>query len=324
VVLGIATPENDALLADLVMRLSKAELEAWVRQYRREKEGQNRPPEVRLEEAPAAGSSVPVATGAAAPASDAGPVPAREVQNGPPAPPATGIVNIPVSPLLYEPLVHEQARLSATRGRPVSMEELLLHLLYGKDRSRARYYPVVTTTPAGEPVALKTCRGEVPITSADLAGRTPACAPIDLAKDRAQVAAALAREHGPTKRRPARVDRHVLARSGGACELSGCGRPGTGTHHWVPRAAKGTHHPDNLSRLCAAHMGLADRGLLVRQRGGTITLVETGASSPHAAVHRRYEEERLRAIARRSNGGPRRRVGGRPSRSRPVSRKGGR
>ena len=324
VVLGCATPALDALLADLVMRLPKAELEAWVRQHRRETEGQNPPPEPRLEETPVAGTGVPESTDTPAGAPGAEPVPAREDRKEPPVPPATGSATLSVSALVYEPLVHEQARLSATRGRPVSMDELLLHLLYGEDRSRARYFPVVTTTPAGEPVALKTCRGGVPITSSDLAGWTPACAPIDLAKDRARLGAALARDLGRSGRRPAQVDRHVRARSGDVCELSGCGRPGTGTHHWVPRAAKGTHHPDNLSRLCATHMGLADRGLLARQRGGRITLAAAGASSPHAAIHRRYEEERLRAIARRSNGVPKRRVGGRSSRSRPVSRKVGR
>jgi hypothetical protein len=208
-------------------------------------------------------------------------------------------VAVEISALLHERLRHEQERLAAARGRAVSFDEVLLHLLDGEDRSRARYIPVVWTTRAGEPLALRTGTGCVAIDRADLAGLTAACEPVDIGQDALRLAKQERARRGPRRRtRPAEVDRHVLARSGGTCEVAVCSRPGTATHHWTPWASGGTHDPGNLSRLCASHASLADRGLLTRPGAGAMRVQATAAGGRHAGVRRRFEEERRRAIAR--------------------------
>jgi hypothetical protein len=327
VVLGVATPALDEELASLVLRLSKAELEAWARDWR----AQNAPPpatprpgtnaEPRTSGHDAPDTSAPTLfTQVAVPGNTDGP-PAPARTDAPVTPPpsasadaqpvsgAAGVssgrsrVTIEISAVLHERLCHEQAHRAASRGRPVTLDELLAHLLDGEDRSRARYTPVVWTTPVGEPLALRTCTGTVPIGPADLEGLRPACAPIDLEADARRLAEKVRRRSGPrTRTRPAEVDRHVLARSGGACEVPGCSRPGTTTHHWTPWASGGTHDPANLSRLCAAHASLADRGLLVRTAAGTIIVRATAPVDAHTGPRRRYEAERRRAIDRAAAG----------------------
>lgn len=210
---------------------------------------------------------------------------------------------IVVSATTRERLRHEQARLASDRGRPVSMNELILHLLDGEDRSRSRYIPVIAVTPEAEPRALKTVAGDVPVEPDDLSGLAPACPPIDLERELARIQAELAQRPAPTRSRPAMVDRYLQARSGGVCEGL-CRRPGTGVHHWVSWIVSRAHDPANLSVMCGDCMALADGGLLVRDADGKISVVVAPQAPRNATESRvriaqeRYEEEKQQAIRR--------------------------
>lgn len=313
VVIGIATPALDAEVASLVTRVSKAALEVWVRSKRMQDANATT-------QTPAAAAKIAAATEAAAAtavAGAAGPAAAAKIERaagstaaarpgGEPitSAPATrpdatvppGRVALTIGAVVSERLWHEQARLAAQRGRTVSMDELLLHLLDGDDRSRSRYIPVIAVSQDGESRALRTVEGDVPVSEADLAGMEAACLPIDLAVERERLAAVLAARPPTSRARPEAVDRYLQARSGGGCEFTSCREPGHGAHHWVPYAESGSHHPDNLSVLCREHMDLADRGLVQRVE---MRVVLPSGSGPAGRAVARYEAERRRAVERK-------------------------
>lgn len=277
VILGVATPERDAELAEHVVSRSKAELEELARKYRQTPPANEAPqatlgfgPSDTVETPPAERPATPGAERDMTPESGRPGTPAPAPAVHEPAHPAgTAHVQITIRAVVHERLEHQQARLSAVRGRPVSLDEVLLALLDG-DTTRSKYLPVIRTTPAGEPVSLRTGDGDVPITAADLAGMEPACAPLDLEREREELEALEAARPGGTRRRSARLERYLLARSGGRCEMGVCRRPGTGKHHWNPFGNGGKHTPSNLSVGCSPHLGLADQGLVVRTADGRI------------------------------------------------------
>lgn len=307
VVLGIATPALDRELADLVTRLTKPALEAWVRNQR----GDVPPPPAPPPTGPQPAASQPAASPVPAPlppASSPGSVPVAASSGTTPEPlPGPGQESVPASSarvtiaigaVLYERLRHEQAHLADQRGRSVSLDELLHHLLDGGHPAPTKFVPVFTQSRDGQTVSLATAAGDVPLAASDLAGMEPACLPIDLDVERDRLKAALVARPPAGRARPAAVDRYVHARSRGMCEFPRCGLPGHGTHHWIPFAEGGTHDPDNLSRLCKAHMDLADRGLVERS-GSSIRVVPPRAHGPARPAQRRYETARRHAIERK-------------------------
>jgi hypothetical protein len=297
VVIGIATPERDAELASLVQRTSKAQLETWIREMRaRERSGDVQA----AGGAPAPADAAPPVFAPALAPPDAAPESAsvaHPVCSGPPTPP--GRVTIAISPVLNERLGHERARLAVKRGRAVSIDELLLHLLDGEDRSRSRYIPVIAVSPDGASRALRTAAGDLPASEADLAGLEAACLPIDLDVERDRLTVVLSERPPESRARPAAVDRYVQARSGGTCEFPPCHEPGHGVHHWTAYAERGTHHPDNLSVLCALHMDLADRGLIRRTSEVGMQVVWPSACGPAGGAAAGYGAARRRAVERK-------------------------
>src|SRR5919109_1170301 len=57
----------------------------------------------------------------------------------------------------------------------------------------------------------------------------------------------------PMLKRRSTVERRVLKRDKGFCQVPGCSRPAAHAHHIIPRAQGGTDDPWNLVSLCAAH-----------------------------------------------------------------------
>jgi hypothetical protein len=49
------------------------------------------------------------------------------------------------------------------------------------------------------------------------------------------------------------VQRRVLKRDKGFCQVSGCSRAAAHAHHIMPRARGGSDDPSNLVSLCVAH-----------------------------------------------------------------------
>lgn len=75
--------------------------------------------------------------------------------------------------------------------------------------------------------------------------------------------AAIAAAEKPTgsRYRPVAIDRYLLARSGGYCEVAGCNRRAAAAHHTNRFAFDRSHHPDHLVCVCQLHHGFAQGGL---------------------------------------------------------------
>ncbi|MBM3270469.1 MAG: HNH endonuclease [Candidatus Sericytochromatia bacterium] len=59
---------------------------------------------------------------------------------------------------------------------------------------------------------------------------------------------------------PVAVERYLLARSGGYCEVGDCRRRAVAAHHRKRFAHDPSHHPDDLVCACGEHHGLAQNG----------------------------------------------------------------
>lgn len=59
---------------------------------------------------------------------------------------------------------------------------------------------------------------------------------------------------------PAKIKKHVLARTNGTCSFPGCVRPAEILHHTPRFALENTHDPDHLEPLCKAHERIVHHG----------------------------------------------------------------
>ena len=86
---------------------------------------------------------------------------------------------------------------------------------------------------------------------------------------------------------PAKIKKHVLARTNGTCAFSGCLKPNQILHHTPRLVLEKMHDPDRIEALCKAHERLAHLSLIENEDGpasGWRVRKEPDVTSPKYAV----------------------------------------
>ena len=68
-----------------------------------------------------------------------------------------------------------------------------------------------------------------------------------------------------TKQLPARIKKHVVAKTNGFCAHPGCTKPAEEFHHTKRFKLNHEHNPDAIAPLCKAHHQLAHHGLIANE-----------------------------------------------------------
>ncbi len=131
----------------------------------------------------------------------------------------------------------------------------------GAKRFQPRLVEVVVSIAETGWKYIRTALGWVPVSDGAVAGFLSKGQPVPLENLRIAAIAA-SREVSGKRYRPAAVDRYLLARSGGYCEVNGCNRRAVAAHHSKRFAFDPSHHPDDLVCACPEHHGLAHKGLV--------------------------------------------------------------
>lgn len=107
---------------------------------------------------------------------------------------------------------------------------------------------------------VRTALGWTPVPAGALAGFLGPAKTIPLSNLRIAAIAAARRPPG-SRYRPAAVERYLMARSGGYCEVRDCNRRAVAAHHVNRFAYDPSHDPDGLVSVCHLHHGAAQAGL---------------------------------------------------------------
>ena len=116
-----------------------------------------------------------------------------------------------------------------------------------------------TPATAAEP-DVRTALGWTPVQAGALTGFLAPPQAIPIANLRIAAIAA-AKDPTGSRYRPAAVERYLLARSGGYCEVRGCNRRAVAAHHTNRFSFDPSHDPDQVVCVCHLHHGVAQGGL---------------------------------------------------------------
>ncbi len=140
---------------------------------------------------------------------------------------------------------------------------------------------------------VRTALGWTPVPAGALAGFLSPAQAIPL--DNLRIAAiAAAQKPTGSRYRPVAVERYLLARSGGYCEVAGCNRRAVATHHTNRFAFDPSHHPDHLACVCKMHHGGAHAGLFRNESTdtGAWELIEEGDEPQLSDADRKFLSQR--------------------------------
>jgi hypothetical protein len=112
---------------------------------------------------------------------------------------------------------------------------------------------------------IRTASGWLPVADGSLTGFLSPAQAVPLANLRIAAIAAAEKASGG-RYRPAAVDRYLLARSGGYCEIGTCKGRVVAAHHRNRYSFDPSHHPDAIVCVCAPHHGLPHGGEIEDER----------------------------------------------------------
>ncbi|MBM3267314.1 MAG: hypothetical protein FJZ01_06670 [Candidatus Sericytochromatia bacterium] len=122
---------------------------------------------------------------------------------------------------------------------------------------------------------VRTALGWIPVPDGALTGFLSRTEAVPLADLRIAAVEAASRTRGsstrfgdpayPRRHRPAAVNRYLLARSGGYCEVGQCPDRAIAAHHRQRFSFDPSHHPDVLVCVCRPHHGLPHQGEIANE-----------------------------------------------------------